>query len=104
MTKEREINNKRIKAVLLVRAEVLRAARQWLNIEGFLEVQGPIIVPLVSGTSCIKVDFFGKSACLSGGLHPYSDCFSHLFGKIFTISPAFRGERRKSNSHLAEFW
>jgi asparaginyl-tRNA synthetase len=95
----------RLKTVLTVRAKVLEYTRDWLEEEGFMEVQGPVLFPAFKEKSNhFTVNFFGKKAYLSGGLAPYSDTFLSLFGKIFTIAPTFRAEPIKSKRHLAEFW
>lgn len=101
MTNER-FRKKR--SILTVRSEVLKATRSWFEKERFIEVQGPIIVPSVSGSCNFNVDYFGNAACLTGGLQPYSDDFSDILGKVFCISPVFRKEQIQSNRHLAEFW
>jgi asparaginyl-tRNA synthetase len=105
MLVEDERRGQRNKAVLKVRAVVLDAARSWLTEQGFVEVQGPVLLPAVGErTRGFRVDYFGKGAFLSGGLQPYSDVFVKMFGKVFTVAPTFRAEPLKDNRHLAEFW
>jgi asparaginyl-tRNA synthetase len=95
----------RLKAVLSIRSTMLEAARDWLNKRGFIEVQGPILLPgHGEKPNHFKVDFFGRTAYLSGGLNPYSDTFLEMFDKIYTIAPTFRAEPLKTKRHLAEFW
>ncbi|MCW4024914.1 MAG: hypothetical protein NWF01_07770 [Candidatus Bathyarchaeota archaeon] len=95
----------RKKAILSIRAKLLAESRVWFANNGFIEVQGPILVPAVSENhSSLGVTNFAKKAVLSQGLEPYTDSFIALFPKIFSITPAFRAEQTKSNHHLAEFW
>jgi asparaginyl-tRNA synthetase len=95
----------RLKTVLTIRAKVLEYTRDWLNKEGFIEVQGPVLFPAFEEKSNhFMVNYFKKSAYLSGGLTPYSDTFLSMFNKIFTIAPTFRAEPIKSTRHLAEYW
>jgi asparaginyl-tRNA synthetase len=95
----------RLKTVLTVRAKVLEYTRDWLEKEGFIEVQGPILFPAYEEKSNhFIVNFFDQKAYLSGGLPPYSDTFLSFFNRIFTIAPTFRAEQLRSKRHLAEYW
>ena len=97
--------NSHLKTVLTIRAKVLEYAREWLNEENFVEVQGPVLFPAFKETSNhFTVNYFGKPAYLSAGLTPYSDGFLQFFNRIYTIAPTFRAEPIKSRRHLAEYW
>ena len=99
------VGSQRSKATLKVRAKMLDAARSWLNGQGFVEVQGPMLLPAVGDRPHnFQVNYFGKSAFLSGGLQPYSDVFMEMFQKVYTMAPTFRAEPLKTKRHLAEFW
>ena len=105
MTTRIGVGNQRSKAVLKVRAKMLDAARLWLGEQGFVEVQGPILLPAVGDRPHnFQVNYFGQSACLSGGLQPYSDVFVEMFEKVYTVAPTFRAEPLKTKRHLTEFW
>jgi asparaginyl-tRNA synthetase len=96
---------KRKKAICSIRAKLLAAAREWFKINGFMEVQGPIIIPaLGEQPSSFAVKYFDKKAYLGHGLQPYSDTFVKMFQKIYTVSPVFRAEKVISNRHLCEYW
>jgi asparaginyl-tRNA synthetase len=100
-----QTNNQRLKEVLTVRAKILEYTRDWLNKEAFIEVQGPILFPAFGEKhNHFSVNFFNKSAYLSGGLAPYSDAFLTMFDRIYTVAPTFRAEQVKSKRHLAEYW
>ncbi len=105
MVKDKEFRNQQRKAVLKIRAKVLDAARTWLNQQGFVEVQGPVLLPAVGERpNSFKVNYFDQSAYLAGGLQPYSDIFLEMFEKAYTVAPTFRAERLKTKRHLAEYW
>ena len=58
----------RLKAVLTIRSKLLEYTRDWLNKQGFTEIQGPILLPgNAEKPNHFKVDFFDKTAYLSGG-------------------------------------
>lgn len=95
----------RNKAVLKIRASLLEASRTWLKKQGFVEVQGPVLLPAVGERPYgFHVNYFEKDAFLSGGLQPYSDIFVEMLGKVYTVAPTFRAEPLRDKRHLAEFW
>jgi asparaginyl-tRNA synthetase len=105
LTARQGIGSQRNKAILTVRAKVLDAARFWLGGQGFVEVQGPVLLPAVGDRPHnFRVNYFDQSAYLSGGLQPYSDVFIEMFEKVYTVAPTFRAEPLKTKRHLAEFW
>jgi asparaginyl-tRNA synthetase len=94
-----------LKTVLTIRAKVLEYTRDWLDKEGFVEMQGPVLFPAFSEKPThFMVNYFGKRAFLSAGLAPYSDTLLSMFSRIYTVAPTFRAEQIKSKRHLAEYW
>jgi asparaginyl-tRNA synthetase len=99
------LQSTKTKAILSLRAKVIDFARKWLNSQGFVEVQGPVLIPAVGERpGSFEVRFFDKISFLSSGLQPYSDPLVDMLEKVYTIAPAFRAERFVSKTHLAEFW
>jgi asparaginyl-tRNA synthetase len=97
--------NEKMVAVLKVRAKVLQAARCWLDQNGYLEIQGPTLVPAVGDwPGHFEVKYFDKKAYLTQGLQPYADAFVASLGGVYTVAPSFRNEKMKTNRHLAEYW
>ena len=97
--------NKKMVATLKIRSKAIHAARQWLNQNAYIEVQGPIIVPATGEwPSYLKTEVFEKKAYLAQGLHPYSQIYAASLGKIYTFAPTFRVEKTSTNHHLIEFW
>ena len=93
------------KAVMLVRAKILEAARKWFKEHGFIEVHGPIIIPALSEHSgSIEVKILDMKGYLAQGLQPYAEVLVSKLGKIYTIAPSFRAERAITNRHLIEYW
>ena len=91
--------------VLKIRSRLLQAVRSWLSDRGYVEVQGPVIIPAIEDLPCsFEVEYFGKKAYLTQGLHPYANAFASHLGKVFTIAPAFRAEKLRTRRHLAEYW
>jgi asparaginyl-tRNA synthetase len=98
-------SREKTKAMLKIRAQVLRAAREWFDQQCYVEVQGPTIIPAVGNLpGYFEVKYFDREACLAQGLQPYANAFVANLGKIYTIAPAFRAERARTHRHLTEYW
>lgn len=93
-------------AILRVRATVKRAIFDWLDDNGFLNVDTPIITPSAAeGTSTLfEVDFFEDTAYLAQTGQLYNEANIMAFGRVYCFGPTFRAEKSKTRRHLAEFW
>jgi asparaginyl-tRNA synthetase len=101
----RNFRSEKIRAVLKIRAQVLSEAREWFDQHGYVEVQGPTIIPAVGDwPGSFEVKYFDKKAYLTQGLQPYANAFVANIGRIYTIAPAFRAEKLRTRRHLAEYW
>lgn len=101
----RNLRSEKLKAALKIRAQVLCAAREWFDQHGYVEVQGPTIIPAVGDwPGSFEVKYFDKKAYLTQGLQPYANAFVASLGKIYTIAPTFRAEKLRTRRHLTEYW
>lgn len=93
-------------AIMRVRATVKRAIIDWLDDNGFLNVDTPIITPSAAeGTSTLfPVDFFEDQAYLAQTGQLYNEANIMAFGRVYCFGPTFRAEKSKTRRHLAEFW
>lgn len=93
-------------ALLRVRATVMRAIRQWLDGEGFVEMSTPILTPSAAeGTSNLfEVAYFEDKAYLAQTGQLYNEANIYAFGKVYCFGPTFRAEKSKTRRHLTEFW
>jgi asparaginyl-tRNA synthetase len=94
------------RAILAIRAEVMRACRDYLDNQGFLEVTAPILTPSAcEGTSTLfETPYFGEKAYLSQSGQLYNEAAIMALGKVYCFGPAFRAEKSKTRRHLTEFW
>jgi asparaginyl-tRNA synthetase len=96
--------DKRTIDLLKVRAFIQKKAREWFDDFGFIEVQGPILIPALSESpNSLEVKYFEKKAYLTKGFLPYGMGFANSLGKVYTIAPGFRKEQT-DNRHLVEYW
>jgi len=93
-------------AILRIRATIIRAMRGWLDDNGYLLVDTPIITPSAGEdtTSLFEIDYFGEPAYLAQTGQLYNEANAAAFGKVYCFGPTFRAEKSKTRRHLMEFW
>jgi len=94
-------------AILRVRAVVIRAIREWLDSNGFLGMDTPILTPAAceGTTTLFETPYFDEGVAYlaqSGQLYNEADIFA--FKKVYCFGPTFRAEKSKTRRHLTEFW
>ena len=100
------LRSSRQHAVLRIRAEVVRAAREYLDGHGFLGFDAPILTPAAceGTTTLFPVEYFGDTAYLTQSGQLYGEAGALAFGKVYVFGPTFRAEKSKTRRHLTEFW
>lgn len=93
-------------AILSIRHEVIKAIQEFLNNNGFVRIDSPIITPSTcEGTSDLfQIDYFGENAYLSQTGQLYQEAAAMALGKVYSFGPTFRAEKSKTRRHLNEFW
>jgi len=94
-------------AIMRVRAEVIRAATAYLDAQGFLRVDAPILTPAsVEGTTTLfETAYFDLgTAYLTQSGQLYNEAAAMAFGRVYCYGPTFRAEKSKTRRHLTEFW
>jgi asparaginyl-tRNA synthetase len=100
------IRSPRQSAILRIRAEIVKAARDFLDDNGFLLTDPPILTPAAcEGTSTLfPVEYFGDEAYLTQSGQLYIESTALALGKVYSFGPTFRAEKSKTRRHLTEFW
>jgi asparaginyl-tRNA synthetase len=93
-------------AVLRVRATVIKAIRDWLDNNGFILMDTPILTPAAceGTTTLFETNYFGTPAYLSQSGQLYNEATIGAFGKVYCFGPTFRAEKSKTRRHIMEFW
>jgi len=93
-------------AILRLRAEIIKAARDFFDDRGFTLTDPPILTPAAcEGTSTLfPVDYFGDPAFLTQSGQLYIEATAMALGKVYSFGPTFRAEKSKTRRHLTEFW
>src|SRR6476659_4294375 len=100
------VRSQRQAAILRVRAEIIKAARDFFDERGFTLTDPPILTPAAcEGTSTLfPVDYFDDQAFLTQSGQLYAEAMAMALGKVYSFGPTFRAEKSKTRRHLTEFW
>lgn len=100
------IRSQKMQRILRVRAGMLRAAREWLDQNGFTEFHAPTLISAAceGGATLFTVKYFDGEAYLTQSWQLYAEAAIATLGKIYTVAPSFRAEKSKTRRHLTEFW
>ena len=95
-----------VTAMLKINSSVFEAIHAYLRIEGYTEVQPPILTTAGSegGSTLFEVKYFEDKVFLSQSWQLYAENFIYAVEKAYTIAPSFRAEPSKSARHVTEFW
>ena len=93
-------------AILRVRAEIIKAARDFFDERGFTLTDPPILTPAAceGTTTLFPVDYFDEEAFLTQSGQLYIEATAMALGKVYSFGPTFRAEKSKTRRHLTEFW
>jgi asparaginyl-tRNA synthetase len=93
-------------AIMRIRTTIKRAIIDFLDGQGFLNIDTPIITPAAAeGTSTLfEVDYYEDKAYLAQTGQLYNEANIMAFGKVYCFGPTFRAEKSKTRRHLSEFW
>jgi asparaginyl-tRNA synthetase len=100
------VRSQRQAAILRVRAEIIKAARDFFDERGFTLTDPPIITPAAceGTTTLFPVDYFEEQAFLTQSGQLYVEATAMALGKVYSFGPTFRAEKSKTRRHLTEFW
>ncbi|MBN8657156.1 MAG: asparagine--tRNA ligase, partial [Anaerolineae bacterium] len=94
-------------AILRVRVRVMSAVREYLDGQGFFNLDTPILTPAAAEgtTTLFETEYFDEgSAFLAQTGQLYNEANIFAFGKVYCYGPTFRAEKSKTRRHLTEFW
>ena len=99
------IANPQRAAVLRIETNFLRSIHDYFQYNRFTHVEPPILTDktLYSEDNAVKTSIHGEDIFLTHCSTFELEPFALVFGKVYTISPAFRNEKGGSKKHLAEY-
>jgi asparaginyl-tRNA synthetase len=100
------LRSKRQHAIMRIRHAIIKAVRDFFDLNEFTLVDAPIFTPnACEGTSNLfETDYHGDPAYLTQSGQLYMEAAAAAFGKVYCFGPTFRAEKSKTRRHLAEFW
>ncbi len=92
-------------ATFRVKAELLRALREFLDREEVLEVTPPILSGNAAegGSEAFQIDYFGRPGYLSQTAQLYLEALIAPHERVYALTPSFRAEKSRTNRHLTEY-
>ena len=101
------IRTPRQASILRIRAEAERAARNYMDAQGYTLTDTPIFTPAAceGTTTLFEVDYIDdQKAYLTQSGQLYVEATAAALGKVYSFGPTFRAEKSKTRRHLTEFW
>lgn len=100
------IRSPRQRAVLVIRAEIIKAVQSFFNDRGFHLVDPPILTPssCEGTTNLFHTKYFDEDAFLTQSGQLYMEAAAMALGRVYSFGPTFRAEKSKTRRHLIEFW
>lgn len=100
------VRSKKQYAILKVRHQVIRAARNFFDENDFVLFDAPMLTANAAEgtTSLFNVDYYDRTAFLSQTGQLYGEAGAMSFNRVYVFGPTFRAEKSKTRRHLTEFW
>jgi len=100
------LRSSRQHAIIRIRAEIIRAIREYFDTHDFTLVDAPIFTPNAceGTTNLFETNYFDTQAYLTQSGQLYMEAAAAAFGKAYCFGPTFRAEKSKTRRHLTEFW
>lgn len=100
------LRSRRQAAIMRVRHTIVKAIRDFLDNDGFYNVDSPIFTPnACEGTTTLfSTQYFDETVYLSQSGQLYNEANAMALGKVYCFGPTFRAEKSKTRRHLMEFW
>ena len=94
-------------SILRIRAEAIRAAREFMDSQGYTLTDAPVFTPAAceGTTTLFEVQYVDdEKAYLTQSGQLYVEALAAALGKVYCFGPTFRAEKSKTRRHLTEFW
>lgn len=100
-----DIRKPRVTAIFKIRSEILRAAREYLLSQSFVEIQTPKITAsgTEGGTELFPISYFEREAFLAQSPQLYKQTMMATgMDRVFEMAHYFRAEESNTRRHLSE--
>lgn len=92
-------------AIFRVQANIIRAFREFLTQESFVEIQAPKLIgdDAEGGANSFDIEYFGHTAHLAQSPQFYKQIMVGIFEKVFATGNVYRAEKHSTTRHLNEY-
>ena len=92
-------------ATFRLKAELLRALREFLDHEDVLEVTPPVLTGNAAegGSEAFRLDYFGRPAYLGQTAQLYLEALLFPNERVYSVTSSFRAEKSRTPRHLTEY-
>ena len=92
-------------ATFRLKAELLRALRDFLDREEVLEVTPPVLTGNAAegGSEAFQLEYFGRPAYLGQTAQLYLEALLFPNERVYSVTPSFRAEKSRTPRHLTEY-
>ena len=92
-------------ATFRIKAEFLRACREFLDREEVLEMTPPVLSGNAAegGAEAFQIDYFGRPGYLSQTAQLYLEALLFPHERVYALTPSFRAEKSRTPRHLTEY-
>ncbi len=99
------IRSQDLVATFRLKAEVLRAFREFMEREEVLEMTPPVLSGNAAegGAEAFQIDYFGRPGYLGQTAQLYLEALLFPHERVYAITSSFRAEKSRTPRHLTEF-
>lgn len=92
-------------AIFRVQATIIKAFRDFLTSEKFVEIQAPKLIgdDAEGGANSFNVEYFGHTAHLAQSPQFYKQIMVGIFERVFAAGNVYRAEKHSTTRHLNEY-
>ncbi|MBX4197784.1 aspartate--tRNA(Asn) ligase [Candidatus Parcubacteria bacterium] len=95
----------RSQAIFKVQATIMKAYRDFLIQEGFIEFNAPKLIgeDAEGGANSFDVEYFGHTAHLAQSPQLYKQIMVGVFERVFAVGNVYRAEKHSTSRHINEY-
>lgn len=100
------IRSRELTNVWKIKAQILKACRDFFDEKKFYEVTPPIITgsSCEGGSTLFEIKYFEQKAFLSQSAQLYLEALIFSLKNAWSLTPSFRAEPSRTSRHLTEYW